>query len=593
MNDKETATSFEKLSLAKPILAAIRDIGYETPSPIQAKTIPEILAGKDILAQAQTGTGKTAAFALPLLSRIDLKKKSPQVLVLAPTRELAIQVSEAFQKYASHLPKFFVLPVYGGQDYRNQLKNLKRGVHVVVGTPGRVMDHMRRGTLALNELRCLVLDEADEMLKMGFVDDVEWILEQTPNQHQIALFSATLPKEIRRIAQKHLVDPKEIYVEVKTTTAATIDQQYLVVSPSKKLDALTRILEASIFEGVIVFVRTKTATVELTDKLKARGLAASAINGDLDQKAREKAIEQLRKGSLDILVATDVAARGLDVERITHVINYDAPYGTESYVHRIGRTGRAGKTGTAILFITPREQRMLRAIEQATKQKIAALELPSAELISNRRVADFKQRLSTLLLEEQDLSEYVDVVEQFCAEQGHKLLDIAAALAKLAQGDTPLFPKEKPERKELRKAQSQAERSAKKGKSNFRREMESYRIEVGKVHGASAGSILGAIANEGGLEGHDIGKIKIFNTHSTVDLSSDLPKEIIKTLRKVWVAEQQLNISKIEAKNNNRTFDESFRGRSKKAQFNNTPNKKTKSDKRKPRKKDKLKKARA
>jgi len=379
----DTITAFNQLALKTPLLKALDEVGYETPSPIQAQTIPLLLAGRDILGQAQTGTGKTAAFALPILSNLDLKQKDPQVLVLVPTRELAIQVAEAFQKYARYIKGFHVLPVYGGQDYRGQIRALQRGVHVVVGTPGRVMDHMRRGTLKLNKLSTLVLDEGDEMLRMGFIDDVEWILEQTPSDRQIALFSATLPQQIRRIASKYLNEPAQITIKVKTTTADTIRQRFWPVSGVHKLDALTRILEAESFDAMLIFVRTKTATAELSEKLAARGYSSAPLNGDIQQKQRERTIEQLQKGKLDILVATDVAARGLDVRRISHVVNYDIPYDTEAYVHRIGRTGRAGRQGDAIMFVAPREKRLLHAIEKATRKKIEIMDLPSTELIKH------------------------------------------------------------------------------------------------------------------------------------------------------------------------------------------------------------------
>jgi ATP-dependent RNA helicase DeaD len=369
-------TSFRDLKLSAPFLAALDEVGYETPSPIQAEAIPCLLDGLDLLGHAPTGTGKTAAFALPLLSRINTGQKQVQVMVLTPTRELAIQVAEAFQRYASHLKGFHVLPIYGGQDYTGQIRQLKRGVHVVVGTPGRVMDHMRKGTLRLDTLQALVLDEADEMLRMGFIDAVEWILEQTPAQRQMALFSATMPKEIERIARRHLRDPREISIKARTATAETIRQRYWLVSGLHKLDALTRILEVEPFEAMLLFVRTKVATTELSVRLQARGYAAEALNGDMAQKQREQMVERMKQGSLDILVATDVAARGLDVDRISHVVNYDIPYDTEAYIHRIGRTGRAGRQGDAILFVAPREQRMLGAIEKATRQKIERLELP-------------------------------------------------------------------------------------------------------------------------------------------------------------------------------------------------------------------------
>ena len=396
-DSKNPGPSFSDLELAAPLLTALEGVGYEKPSPIQAQAIPHLLQGLDLLGHAPTGTGKTAAFALPLLSRLDLDDKQVQVMVLTPTRELAIQVAEAFQRYATHLRGFHVLPIYGGQDYSGQLRQLKRGVHVVVGTPGRIMDHMRRGTLRLGGLKALVLDEADEMLRMGFIEEVEWILEQIPETRQMALFSATMPREIERIARRHLDDPKEISIKAKTATAETIRQRYWVVSGLHKLDALTRILEVEPFDAVLIFVRTKTATSELADRLEARGYSAAAMNGDMVQKQREQMVERLKKGSLDILVATDVAARGLDVDRISHVVNYDVPHDTESYIHRIGRTGRAGRHGEAILFVAPRERRMFLAIERASRQRIEPLELPSTVRVNIKRIADFKQKITDVL----------------------------------------------------------------------------------------------------------------------------------------------------------------------------------------------------
>ncbi|MFP4494911.1 MAG: DEAD/DEAH box helicase, partial [Halochromatium sp.] len=451
MSDSSPATSFADLGLPPALLSALDAVGYETPSPIQAATIPHLLAGSDLLGHAPTGTGKTAAFALPLLARIDLAQRTPQVLVLTPTRELALQVAEACQRYASALGGFQVLPIYGGSDYGGQIRQLKRGVHLVVGTPGRIMDHMRKGTLRLDALQALVLDEADEMLRMGFIDDVEWILEQTPSQRQIALFSATLPSQIQRIAQRHLNDPKSISIEAATATAETIRQRYWLVSGMHKLDALTRILEVEPFEGLLLFVRTKTATTELATRLSARGWTAAALNGDMPQQQREQMVDQLRSGALDILVATDVAARGLDVERISHVVNYDIPYDTEAYIHRIGRTGRAGRAGEAILFVAPRERRMLAAIERATRQRIEPLTLPSTETVNNKRIADFKQRITdTLAAGELDFMQ--GLIEQYQEEHDVPAVEIAAALAKLSIGDQPLLltaPK-RPERSQER-----------------------------------------------------------------------------------------------------------------------------------------------
>ncbi len=560
-NDVSTLPSFSDLALIEPVLRALNDVGYETPSPIQAQTIPLLLKGKDVLGQAQTGTGKTAAFALPILSRIDLNKKDPQVLVLAPTRELAIQVAEAFQRYASHLKGFHVLPIYGGQDYSTQLRQLKRGAHVVVGTPGRVMDHMRKGTLNLKGLSFLVLDEADEMLRMGFIDDVEWILEQTPEKRQIALFSATMPTVIRKIAQQYLHEPEHVTIKVTSASAEFIRQRYWLVSGVHKLDALTRILEAETFDGMIIFVRTKTATVELAEKLEARGYSAAAINGDMSQALRERAIAHLKNGKLDILIATDVAARGLDVDRITHVVNYDIPYDTESYVHRIGRTGRAGRTGDAILFIAPRERNLLANIEKATKQKVEEMGLPSTEVINNKRIARFKQNISDTLAAE-ELSFFSQLIEQYQHEHNVTALEIASALAKLVQGDTPLLMQNLPKRpKDSRDDRpSRDDRSARtdrperpqkdrKPKRAFGGgadiEMETYRIEVGHNHGVKPGNIVGAIANETGIDGDHIARIRIQDDYSTVELPAGIPKELFEELKKVRVAGQQLNISKM------------------------------------------------
>src|SRR5471032_1231439 len=436
--DSPTPASFRGLALSEPVLRALTDVGYESPSPIQAATIPVLLSGADMLGQAQTGTGKTAAFALPALTRIDLAKHEPQVLVLVPTRELALQVAEAFQRYAARLPGFHVLPIYGGQSYQPQLNALRRGVHVVVGTPGRVIDHMNRGTLKLTGLTLLVLDEADEMLAMGFVDAVESILEQTPPQRQVALFSATMSAPIRRIAAKHLRTPVEVTIKSKTSTATNIRQRYWMVSGMHKLDALTRILEAEQFDGMLVFTRTKQATVELAEKLEARGFAAAPLNGDIPQPQRERTVARLKAGQIDIVVATDVAARGLDVERIGHVVNYDVPYDTESYVHRIGQIGRAGRSGEAILFIAPRELNMLHAIERATRHPIEIMTLPTIDDVNAKRVAKFKERIAAALTSEA-AGTYRAVIEEFAHETGVDIVDVAAALAQLAQGKTPLL----------------------------------------------------------------------------------------------------------------------------------------------------------
>lgn len=574
MSDTPAATpSFQALALSEPVLKALETIGYETPSPIQAQIIPYVLAGRDVLGQAQTGTGKTAAFALPILTRIDLKQKDPQALVLAPTRELAIQVAEAFQSYAAHIKGFHVLPIYGGQDYNVQLRQLNRGAHVIVGTPGRVMDHMRRGTLKLDQLKTLVLDEADEMLRMGFIDDVEWILEQTPADRQTALFSATMPAEIRKIAQQYLDNPEQVTVKVKTTTAENIRQRYLFVSGSHKMDALTRILEAENFDGMIIFVRTKTATVEVAEKLEARGFSAAAINGDMSQALRERAIDNLKSGKLDILIATDVAARGLDVDRITHVVNYDIPYDTESYVHRIGRTGRAGRTGDAILFVSPREKRLLANIEQATKQKVAEMQLPSTEFINNTRITKFKQRITDTLAAE-ELSFYSQLIGQYQMEHDVPAIDIAAALAKLFQGDVPLLLKDNVKKsgkeQHAEKERREKERGPKREKSHAGSvAMELFRIEVGRSDGVKPGNIVGAIANETGIDGEHIARIKIEELYSTVELPAGMPKDLFQALKKVRVAGKPLNISRFDpesikkAKSKKRMSSTSKRGKSK------------------------------
>ncbi|WP_266157947.1 DEAD/DEAH box helicase [Dyella silvatica] len=573
------AAGFATLGLHPEVLRVLADVGYESPSPIQAATIPPLLEGRDVLGQAQTGTGKTAAFALPILSRINVKPGKPQALVLAPTRELAIQVAEAFQRYAAHIPGFQVLPIYGGQSYGPQLHSLKRGVHIVVGTPGRVIDHLDRGTLDLSELRYLVLDEADEMLRMGFIDDVEKVLQATPPQRQVALFSATMPTVIRKIAQRHLKDPVEVTIKSSTTTAANIRQRYWFVSGLHKLDAMTRILEAEPFDAMIIFARTKQATEELAEKLQARGLAAAAINGDIAQPQRERVIQQLKDGKLDILVATDVAARGLDVERISHVMNYDIPYDTESYVHRIGRTGRAGRSGEAILFVTPREKGMLRAIERATRQPIEEMKLPTVEAVNDQRIAKFKQRISDTLAVG-DLSFFQQLIEQFEQEHNIPAIEIAAALARIAQGDQPLLLTPPPKREYAPREQESRERTPRdrnERRPSFEREggdsrppreraprerdsaprefgtrpvrehvteegKRTYRVEVGHEHGVKPGNIIGAIANEAGLESSFIGRLSIRGEYSLIDLPDGMPKEVFQHLQKVWVSQQQLRI---------------------------------------------------
>ncbi len=564
MSSEPTASRFDELGLPAPLMRALEEVGYESPSAIQAMTIPHLLAGRDLLGQAQTGTGKTAAFALPLLARLDLAQTAPQVLVLAPTRELAIQVAEAFQRYAAYLDGFHVLPIYGGQDYRTQLRGLKRGPQVVVGTPGRIMDHMKRGSLTLDTLRCLVLDEADEMLRMGFIDDVEWILEQTPEARQLALFSATMPDAIRRITRNYLKDPAEVIIKVKQTTAETIRQRVWMVSGLHKLDALTRILEVEEFDGMIIFVRTRIATTELAEKLNARGYAAAALNGDIAQAQREKTVEALKQGRLDILVATDVAARGLDVERISHVLNYDIPYDVEAYVHRIGRTGRAGREGDAILFASNRERRLLRAIEKSTGKTIEKMDMPSAEDVSDTRVKRFKGRISETLDSSDDLDKFRGLVEQYQHEYGVPVIEVAAALAAMAQDKQPLFAKEKLRKTPERRAEEREKRRQKEGSpvpegsrrpGRDEREvprpekgMVRYRLEVGYDHGVKPGNIVGAIANEAEIDSEYIGRIEIYDDHATVDLPEGMPKEVFNHLKGVWVSGQRLQIAKADSR---------------------------------------------
>ncbi|MCR9144054.1 MAG: DEAD/DEAH box helicase [bacterium] len=659
-------SSFQDFQLAEPVLRAVADVGYESPSPIQAASIPALLEGRDLVGQAQTGTGKTAAFALPLLSRLDPSTKDPQILVLAPTRELAIQVAEAFQTYGRHLKNFNILPVYGGQGMDTQLRGLRRGVQVIVGTPGRVIDHLKRKTLKLGKLQALVLDEADEMLKMGFIDDVEWILEQSPETRQVALFSATLPDRIRNIARKHLNEPVEIKIKSKTSTVDTITQRYWPVGGVHKLDALTRILEVEDFDAMIIFVRTKNATVELAEKLEARGFSASAINGDMNQALREKTIDRLKKSKLDILVATDVAARGLDVERISHVVNYDIPYDTEAYIHRIGRTGRAGRKGQAILFVAPRETRMLRTIERATKQPITQMGLPTRKDIADRRIVQFKEQLDQVLEDTENLNDYAQVILDYVQERnavaqdagrdsqdgesatdfsdgtdsatdgsgeersegamvaqaagdsakaGESAVDTAPALTleqvigaltflvqqerpfhfkkadgkkgdakKSAKGDGPKTKTKagasktdsqaftsnsydsdarrgpaKPARdkasardaalsgREPRPRNAAGygdeERPKARREKTHEFEMERFRVAVGKDDGVEPKHIVGAIANEAGLDSQYIGEIKLYDSYSTVDLPEGIPKEILKILKKARVMGRKMDLS--------------------------------------------------
>ncbi|AJQ92484.1 DEAD/DEAH box helicase [Gynuella sunshinyii] len=558
MTDSEHITSFADLQLSEPVMKALSAIGYESPSPIQSQTIPSLMSGRDLLGIAQTGTGKTAAFALPVLHNLDIQQVSPQALVLAPTRELAIQVAEAFQSYAHFIKGFHVLPIYGGQDMRVQLRALKRPVHVVVGTPGRVMDHLRKGSLDLSHLKTVVLDEADEMLRMGFIEDVEWILEHTPKERQVALFSATMPEPIRKVTANYLKDPVEVRVARESTTVAQIEQCHLMVQPNRKLDALTRVMEVEDFDAAIVFVRTKTATTELAEKLEARGFSSAALNGDMNQAQREKTIERLKKGKLDVAIATDVAARGLDVERISHVINYDIPYDSEAYVHRIGRTGRAGRSGKAILLITPREQRLLRTIEQHTRAPIPVMKLPTAEQLSEQRIKEFKD---TVLAVVQDIDGtpdkdiLVDLIMGLHQEHQIEPINIAAALGYIAQQGTPLLVGElsndfivQPRGRQDDRRDDRREKSG--GKSGERKsrslpdgmKVQKYRLDVGRRDGIRPGDIVGAIANEAGIESQFIGNIRLSENFSIVELPDGMPKEVFKQLKNVKVRNRPLNI---------------------------------------------------
>lgn len=543
--------TFADLGLDAAVLKALKDVGYETPSAIQAATIPVLLQGRDVVGLAQTGTGKTAAFALPVLSQMETGHKNPQALVLAPTRELALQVCEAFEKYAAHIKGVSVLPVYGGQGYGQQLSALRRGVDVIVGTPGRIMDHLDKGTLDLSELKFLVLDEADEMLKMGFAEDVETILADTPSTKQVALFSATMPAQIRRISAQYLNDPEEITVKTKTTTSANITQRYLVVSYQQKIDALTRILEVENFEGMIVFTRTKNETETVAEKLRARGYTAAAINGDIAQVQRERTVNQLKSGKLDILVATDVAARGLDVERISHVVNYDLPIDTESYVHRIGRTGRAGRTGDAISFVTPRERRMLTAIEKATRQPLTEMSLPSVDDVNATRLTRFDDAITTALEDTAAIATFRDVVAHYVAHHDVPEADVAAALAVVAQGDTPLLLEEETLRQQ-RFDNDRPDRSSRDSRDGGSRDggprrdtsgrFATYRIAVGRRQRVEPRQIVGALANEGGLRRNDFGAIQIRQDFSLVELPADLSNATITRLADTRISGQLIDL---------------------------------------------------
>ena len=563
------ANGFAAFGFVPELLQALEAIGYSEPSPIQKAAIPELMLGRDLVGQAQTGTGKTAAFALPLLAGLDPDQRTPQVLVLTPTRELAIQVADSFNSYAAKMPHLRVLPIYGGADFRDQIARLKRGVQVVVGTPGRVMDHMRQGTLNLSGLRSLVLDEADEMLRMGFIDDVEWVLGQLPEKRQVVLFSATMPAEIRRISHQYLNDPAEITIKTKGSDSSRIRQRYITVNGPQKLEALSRVLEAETKEGVIIFARTKAITVTVAESLEAKGYDVAVLNGDVAQNQRERTIERLKNGTVDVLVATDVAARGLDVDRITLVVNYDIPFDSEAYVHRIGRTGRAGRTGDAILFITPRERRFLGGLERAVGRPIEPMDIPNNATINQNRLDRLRQQL-TAALEPQPaegkggeakaeeralLSEILQRVGQEAGVTGEQL---ALAALQMAVGDQPLLVhgdenwlRQQPSNRDGR-VRSDRERPAPGGRRGPRDEsgppeahMDRFRIEVGWRDRVKPGNIVGAIANEAGLNGRSIGRIQIFDTHSVVDLPKGMPDEVFQGLRRLRVMNKELQISRV------------------------------------------------
>ncbi len=552
-SDVSPEVTFHDFALRPELIQAIDQSGYTIPTPIQAQSIPVLLEGRDLLGQAQTGTGKTAAFALPMLHRINIAKRQPQVLVLTPTRELAIQVADAFERYAEFIPGFCVAAIYGGQDYMVQFRQLDKGPHVIVGTPGRLVDHMRRESLKLSELQGLVLDEADEMLKMGFTEDVDWILSQLPKTRQSALFSATIPDQIRHIASKHLTSPVEITIQQKSATADTVEQRYVVAAPAQKQLVLSRVLEAEAPDGTIVFVKTRDTCEPLAEYLMSQGHRAAALHGAIAQKQRERIVDNLRAGHLDVVVATDVAARGLDVKRISHVINYDLPFDSEAYVHRIGRTGRAGRTGQAILFVSPREKGRLKRLENATRQRIEPMDVPGNREINIKRVQQFHVKISEAI-NSSEMEAFESVIEQFRrANPDIAIEKIAAAVAVMANNGKSLL-----ERGEFKSSgfdagssRKEFDRPKKFGGRGERRErgssdagMETFRVEVGHDDRVAPGNLVGAIANEAGLDSADIGRIRIHDRYSTIDLPSSLSDDIVIALRRVQVLGKRLNISR-------------------------------------------------
>jgi len=551
-SDALPAAGFAELNLPSQVYDAVVRSGYTEPTSVQRQVIPHVMAGRDVVAQSQTGSGKTAAFALPILSMVQSGSRSVHTLVLAPTRELALQVGVSFEKYAEHLPKFRMVAIYGGQDYEQQFRALRRGVDVVVGTPGRIIDHIKRGTLDLSELKCVVLDEADEMLNMGFIEDVEFVLEQTPPGRQVTLFSATMPDPIRKIADKYLVDPATITIKKKQITAESIRQRAVLVAGKAKAGTLMRFLETEDTDGVIVFTKTKDTTVRLAEQLIRNGFSATALNGDMPQQVRERAVEQLKSGRLDILVATDVAARGLDVSRISHVFNFDLPHDSESYIHRIGRTGRAGRSGEAIIFLTPAQRRKLQLIERATKKSIEWINVPSADQVNAKRVEHFKDKL-TRTLAERDLDFFEQMIGQYCEDTGTPPQRAAAALADLTHHGRPFLVTDRPQAKGFSENgdQSEDDRPQRKSRESGKKPrmlgppepgMIRYRIEVGREDGVAPRNIVGAVANEAGIESEFIGPIKIYPRFSTVDLPEGMPKDIYQTLQRTWVVGKQLRM---------------------------------------------------
>ncbi|MDO5351969.1 MAG: DEAD/DEAH box helicase [Succinatimonas sp.] len=563
-DEEDDLAVFDDLPLSEEVLKAVKSLGFEAPTPIQERAIPVIMEGHDILGQAQTGTGKTAAFSLPLLSKIDSSKGYIQALILEPTRELAIQVAEACQSFAKYIEDFRVAPIYGGASYENQIRSLRHGASVVVATPGRLIDLLERGKIDLNQVSFIVIDEADEMLRMGFIDDVDWILSNTPEERQTALFSATMPEAIARIAKNHLQNPVDVRIESKTTTATTVHQRYWIASGVHKIDAMTRILEVEDYDAVLVFVRTKTDAEDVANRLMGRGLACAALHGDIPQRQREKIIDRLKNKQLDIIIATDVAARGLDVDRITHVFNYDIPYDAESYVHRIGRTGRAGRTGEAILFVSPRERRALRQIERVTHQQIEPMSMPTIADVNRVRLENFRNQIMETIAEG-GLEQFEEVISEILTDDSIEPELLAAALAKMAQRDgTLLLDESKPEPR-TRSFDDDRERRPREDRSRDDRQrrvpsaqpqplrdfpdmqMTRFRLAVGRRDGAKPGQIVGAIANEGNLESKYIGEIAIFDTFTTVDLPAGMPEETMRILAAARVCGRPLDLREYTA----------------------------------------------